>query len=202
MEVKFINYVSPTLWCLQQDKMFKAEIKAVLRKDLWLRYSNPEDKNPCYSYLVHLSTTECDQFEQNAVQVHSTSSLITRNQDSTKYWKYSPRCSIAFHKILEKLNIRGRTRANRSLLQYSLLPSSQLLYGQLTFNQFEGLYQPLSRSNANKCLTSLIDQVRRSLEELHNQHSIAHMDVRLPNICFTRSFTVKLNDLDQREPAT
>ena len=125
--------------------------------------------------------TECDQFEQNAVHMHSISSLILRNHDSTNYWKYSPKCSIAFHQLLEKLNTRGQTR--RSLLQYSLLPSSQLLY-----NQFEGLYQPLSRSNTNKCVTFLVDQVQRSLEELHNKHSIAHMNVCPPRVHPT-SFT-------------
>ena len=56
-----------------------------------------------------------------------------------------------------------RVQTRRGLLQYSLLPSSQLLYGKLTFNQFEGLYQ-LSRSSAKKCLASLIDQLRRSLD--------------------------------------
>ena len=92
-----------------------------------------------------------------------------------------------------------RVQTCRGLLQCSLLPSSQLLYGKLTFNQFEGLYQ-LSRSSAKKCLASLIDQLRRSLEELLNEN-IAHMDVHLANICITRSFTVKLIDLDRCEPA-
>ena len=92
-----------------------------------------------------------------------------------------------------------RVQTRRGLLQYSLLPSSQLLYGKLTVNQCEGLYQ-LSRSSAKKCLASLIDQLRRSLEELHNEN-IAHMDVRLANIGITRSFTVKLIDLDRCEPA-
>ena len=95
VEVKFVNFAFTYSLVPLARQDVKAEFKAVLRKGFWLRYSNPEDKNP-YPYFVHLSTTECDQLEQNAVQVHSRSSLIIRNSDSTKYWKYTPRHSIDF----------------------------------------------------------------------------------------------------------
>lgn len=118
VEVKFVDFVFTYSLVPLAKQQIEAEIKAVLEKDLC--YSNPEDEDPG-PYLVRFSKTECDLFEQNAVQVHSKSSLIIRNYNSMKYWKYSPNYSSAFSTLLGKSSMRVQTC--RGLLQYSLLPS-------------------------------------------------------------------------------
>ena len=60
------------------------------------------------------------------------------------------------------------------------------------------IYSSLTRARAKHCLLALITEIQVALDELH--HSLfptAHMDLRLPNICFTTSYHVKLIDLDR-----
>ena len=56
--------------------------------------------------------------------------------------------------------------------------------------------QPLSRADAASCLGDLVQQVVLVLQRLHGL-GWAHLDVRLPNICFTRDGNVRLIDLDR-----
>ncbi|KAL5515365.1 hypothetical protein EMCRGX_G000523 [Ephydatia muelleri] len=42
-----------------------------------------------------------------------------------------------------------------------------------------------SRQNAKACLVPLLDSVKVAIDELH-QNDIAHLDIRLPNICFRK----------------
>ena len=60
---------------------------------------------------------------------------------------------------------------------------------------------PLSKQEAIECLFDLISQVADALHELHDL-GYAHLDVRLPNICFTRDGMVKLIDFDRILPSS
>jgi len=51
-----------------------------------------------------------------------------------------------------------------------------------------------------KCLHDFDDQVVCALKELHCKLHRAHLDVRIPNICFTRNGDVRLIDLDRTRP--
>ena len=54
--------------------------------------------------------------------------------------------------------------------------------------------QPLSKALAKLCLRDLVRQV--ALQELH-ELGLAHLDVRLLNICFTHDGEVRLIDFDR-----
>ena len=56
--------------------------------------------------------------------------------------------------------------------------------------------QSLSRADAANCLGDLVQQVVSVLQRMHDL-GWAHLDVRLPNVYFTRDGHVRLIDLDQ-----
>ena len=53
------------------------------------------------------------------------------------------------------------------------------------FHIFEQLLPPLTNLNASLCMQYLCKEVRKSLELMHSMEC-AHLDVRLPNICYRR----------------
>ena len=197
VEVKFVNFhLTYTLEPLCRQNVSR-EVGEILRQD-WSHYMQ-DPAPPYYPYFIRLSARECDRFKSNAEQVFSKTSLLIRNHNRTKYWKYNPRITPKFL----RLSAKQIAQPTKSLLKHSLLPSSELSCGEeLTFYEFEGLDPQKSRESAKRSLVPLIEQVKVALEELHSQ-SVAHMDVCLPNICFTRSSdpSVKLIDLDRCKAA-
>lgn len=184
--VSFVNFRFQYRFLLLKKDEVKPTIREILRQD-WSCFSGIPD----FSFFVRFSQEECDVFVPGAVQVSSTTSSIVRNRECTKYWKFTKKESTKFVQ-LTVVAINGGSH-----LQYSLLPSS---ISQQGFLQYDGLKPPLSREEAKSHLLPLVEGVRVALDELHF-HSIAHMDVRLPNICFTHSSPsyVKLIDLDRCE---
>ena len=56
--------------------------------------------------------------------------------------------------------------------------------------------QPLCRADAANCLGDLVQQVVSALQRMHDL-GWAHLDVRQPNICFTRDGNIRLIDLNR-----
>ena len=74
--------------------------------------------------------------------------------------------------------------------------------GKYRFHCFQALTDPLKASEARECLQEFVQLVSKSRMVLHNNYFMAHIDVRLENICFVRSHTEKQNtaifiDLDR-----
>ena len=63
------------------------------------------------------------------------------------------------------------------------------------FLVFDLLNEPLSASEACTCLAELVEGIAAALQQLHG-YGYAHLDVRLPNICFRDSKPV-LIDFDR-----
>ena len=60
-------------------------------------------------------------------------------------------------------------------------------------------FSPLKKSQACRCLLSLVKGIKRALDELHEM-GLSHNDIRLPNICFNTSQQVVLIDVDRYYP--
>ena len=58
-------------------------------------------------------------------------------------------------------------------------------------------YDPMNCDEARKCLKQFYCSVRNSLRQLHNILELAHLDIRLDNICFNQSFQPVFIDLDR-----
>ena len=57
-------------------------------------------------------------------------------------------------------------------------------------------YDPLSYTEANKCLLDLLHKVHKAIDNFVTYDGLEHGDLRLPNICFNDHFDVLLIDLD------
>ena len=57
-------------------------------------------------------------------------------------------------------------------------------------------YDPLSYTEANKCLLDLLRKVHKVIDNFITNDRLGHGDLRLPNICFNNHFDVVLIDLD------
>ena len=57
-------------------------------------------------------------------------------------------------------------------------------------------HDPLSYTEASKCLLDLLHKVHKAIDNLFTQDRLRHGDLRLPNICFNGRFDVVLIDLD------
>ena len=183
-----------------EEYIFRYSLEYVLQKDVRQEIKEQINKwefkithNDNGSFFVRLNQQECDTVEPGAIQVRSRSSLILRNQSNTTYWKYNKYRSVLY----ERIAVRGiveRQYSGRNYLQFSLLPFAEERRGRLEFHKFDAIQDPLTRDEAKSCLIRLLDGLRRALEELHSE-DIAHLDVRLPNVCF-KDQTVILIDLD------
>ena len=60
-------------------------------------------------------------------------------------------------------------------------------------------YDPMTVEEAKKCLQNFFIEVRSVIGQLHDKYKLAHMDIRLDNICFNQQFKPILIDLDRSE---
>ena len=171
-------------------------IKHIQHKNLHISHFQSETVD-MWPYYVRLSRYELCMFASDAIQVESRSSLIIcKPSTPMRYWKYNPRPT-------------GHTQALFGLLQHthnilhSLYPHAMEDKGRLQFQLFKHLRRPLIRDEAKRCLIDLIQQIKSAMLELHGYIGFptAHMDLHLPNVCFTNDYSVTLIDLDWCEPA-
>lgn len=86
-------------------------------------------------------------------------------------------------------------------IKYASLPQSEKKVGRCYFFVFEALKFPKSRKEAKVNFLSFVEQIVKALKELHD-NEIAHLDIRLDNICFNDNDEPILIDLDRSEKVT
>ena len=165
-----------------------------------------------FSYFIRLTQQECNQFRPNSVQVKSQGSILLfqnhANPTERKYWKNSIEEPSKRFTEITAVNIycarTGRNRQNSTIVQHSLLPEDCVLWPpsnpMLEFHKYKGLGRPLTRQEVKPHLLFVLEGVHLALDELHNEpHHLAHLDVRLENICYTHppNAQVKLIDLER-----
>lgn len=151
---------------------------------------------PSTCYLIPLSTHDQRQLSEafnqptgRFVQFVSRSSLIVHNDNFI--YKYVPGA--------KQQNTLFKLCANKALSEFVISPRSSIQFdGRLTFFQFEMMpYLPLSSNQAFQCLMKFITGVYFALSELHSKYNLAHLDLRLENICFNMHYQPVLIDLDR-----
>ena len=71
-----------------------------------------------------------------------------------------------------------------------------ILHSPLPFVVFPAMKYQLTKDVAMQCLPDLADGIREGLDKLHGL-GLAHLDVRLPNVCVGDDYEVKLIDFDR-----
>ena len=146
-----------------------------------------QERNPLKLFFMRLSESDCE-FVGSEVgdtivyQVPSRHSIVLRG--SSKFWK----CIVNQSELLSFLK------------SFHKLPSSYehvvKSVGRLTLFGTPIYKDPLRKKEASDCLYSLVDKVGEELCNLHSK-GVAHLDVRLDNICFTSSNEVVMIDFDR-----
>ena len=136
--------------------------------------------------------------EDGAEQVHSRGSLIAKH--GSKYYKYI-HCIQEQTRLFSIVAMDNPERLTRSLFP---IHKHKLKFGNLSpllVFTYNALWSPLKREEAALCLGYLLLDVIVALDELHDTLVLAHLDVRLENICFRKNesgkFFAVLIDLDR-----
>ena len=168
----------PFKFVISHEVLVKADVvprvKTIL-KTMSVHGKKLPAKNP-FPCLARHTADDCGHFgaSSTAEQLLSHSSIIVKYNPWV--YKYIPRPTETFTKV----------RDLNSTFTLSLFPhSEQKRIRNLKFNVFRNLQSLMTHHEARRCLIPLLKGVRNALEELHAA-DIAHLDLRLPNICFDR----------------
>ena len=121
------------------------------------------------------------------VQEHSKYALVFESEGS--YYKYSHCLRPTF----------ATTVFRRPQTELAIFPSDTAIFFTKEFYIFDKQEKPLKPDQAKKRLNNLLKQAAAAIKGLHGA-GVAHMDIRLENICFKRfigGYHAVLIDLDE-----
>ena len=124
----------------------------------------------------------------DAVQVRSGNSFVIQT-DSHIF-----KCPFGMQEY-ERLNLLSSE--SRSL-NHSILPTCIKILQNKAYFQFERCSEPLTVHQGKENIVDLTSAVVDAIDELH-MHGIAHLDIRLENICF-KNYQAVLIDFDRSLP--
>lgn len=174
---------------LPKDQVLN-EIESAYRNQLALQPSNPTNIK-----MLTLPLREeyvLEHFGEGAYQIQTGASIVVYSPCRNKVYKYP-----LSHRKSENL----KTLINKCNISYTSLPQSEELVGECFFYVFNALQLPISRKDAKIIFFPFVEQIVRALTELH-QNKIAHLDIRLENICFSDNGEAILIDLDRSDKVT
>ena len=127
----------------------------------------------------------------NVRQVPTKHSILLRSDDTS--WKLIPRL-VESHAVLKLHSVLNYSNPIHITLHCQID-----VIGDVAFFAFPAQFPPLTEDEVKKCLCDFMLMTATALEELHN-FGFAHLDVRIPNICFAQNgneYILKLIDLDR-----
>ena len=191
VEVEWKNFrFNVTLTPLISCREVEAEVSLTISNSLEL-CSSIDDLAGHAFFFIRLSSVDLCQVESAVVdsiqrQVPSRQSLVLEGEKY--FWKYIP---------------NARERMRLMLVQKKVILVDTCVCSVCHRSFFGVLKQipPLAREDAKSCLYSLVVKVARVLLWLHEEHNVAHLDVRLENICFKLPDDIVMIDFDRSKDA-
>ena len=114
-------------------------------------------------------------------QLPSGQSIVLVNERDRKLYKY-PMLSTERVALLNLL-MGVYLRKSIPTLERSALPLDQQFIGSVEYFEFKLYDQPLSEEEAQRHKVWFVDEVVKAVNELHDRAHLAHLDIRLENIC-------------------
>ena len=147
---------------------------------------------PLTSSFVH------EKFGEYSVQIMSGHSVVILDPQQGKIIKCDI-CSGEAYRLLSLLSM-----AQGAQLERSLLPNGKMIVERREYFTYKLLLKPIDRYEARRAfggVDGFADGVFKALRELHDTCGLAHMDLRLENICFDpQTHQPILIDLDRSAP--
>ena len=162
-------------------------------------------QNSSFNYVLRLSEEEvtecgkqfCMDLGQNQFICLQTASafayvFLLYLTDSKKALYLKHLISSDQRRALTNVEEDFRNKADRCSFALPVCLSENIVsLGKYSFHCYQALPDPLKASEARQCLQEFVKLVSESLMVLHNNYFMAHIDVRLENICFVNSHTEK-----------
>ena len=150
------------------------------------------DNNDIGAYPIKLTPEECNELRDEFVlendvklkQVQTWNSFVLQSNKG-KVYKFCLEDahfdrSLRITSYIRKQEAERREPTNRLILHERKLP---VFDKETPFLEYSLVKPPLTPSAARKCLVPLLRSTKEALDQLH-RFDCAHMDIRLPNICF------------------
>ena len=164
------------------------------------RWKGMSSGSPTHFVLPLTSSFVHEKFGEYSVQIMSGHSVVILDPRQSKILKCNF-CSGPEARLLLLLNM---AQARDAQLERSLLPNGTMLVGPREYFTYELLLKPIDRYEARRVfggVDGFVDGVFKALRELHDTCGLAHMDLRLENICFDpQTHRPILIDLDRSAP--
>ena len=113
-------------------------------------------------------------------QLPSGQSIVLVNERDRKLYKY-PMLSTE-REVLSELE-SDLSNGRISTLERSALPLAIRYIGSMRYFEFKLYDQPLFEEEARRHKVWFVDEVVKAVNELHDSAHLAHLDIRLENIC-------------------
>ena len=150
--------------------------------------------------LLNLSTDALEKFNGiNPKQIPSQGSLLVSCGDSIfKRPLWNLHVSVLNHRATQLTVVAlSLSRPSQHASTVQIQPA---IISETYFFKYDRVhYDPMTDEEAKKCLQHFFSEVRSVIGQLHDTYKLAHMDIRLDNICFTQQFKPILIDLDRSE---
>ena len=154
-----------------------------------------EQENNVLNYPLSSSFLEANHVKQ----IPSGQSIVLVNERDRRLYKY-PMLSTERVALLNLL-MDVYLRKSIPTLERSALPLDQQFIGSMRCFEFKLYDQPLSEEEAQRHKVWFVSEVVKAVNELHDRAKVAHLDIRLENICVDdESNRLILVDLDRSRP--
>ena len=175
----------------------KEEIEATLKKAMEFCAKRP------FFAFIRLSDADIEIagtiLKDKVFQVESRFSILLANKTNNTYYKHVT--SMSESRRVERMN----AELSKVDVKHVTLYSDRLWIHHSLFYRYPAQLPPLPKDEVAQCLFDYMTMTAIALTELHD-NGFAHLDVRIPNICFAKDYDgkymVKLIDLDRCKNVT
>ena len=178
--------VSITFWWDCEGYVFDTKLKYGIGRDELVTDIQSQLKEVCtyirttfqepmqHKFFLPLSRRTLLTFGDNAIQLHSGKSIVVATKEKVHKLIVSPKVFTQYTEFLAALTIKGLLSKHMCLLRK---PENSL------FLESPRLMYPFEPSEVVCCLADFAEICTVALESIH-AIGVAHLDVRLDNICF------------------
>ena len=171
----------------------------IITTEMYSRCTTVTNYPDSLNYLIPLSPQDMQGLCACAGQTTCTNNELLQVKSRASIIVYCNRCSYLYKYVpsvqheITLLRLTGRHQS-----AFILRPEMCFYYCNINFFKFKRLpHLPLNKDKAKLCLKCFISEVHIALTELHQSYFLAHLDVRLENICFNQTAQPVLIDLDR-----
>ena len=146
------------------------------------------------AYPIKLTGSECDDLRKEfkleerveLEQVQSWNSFILQGNNGKVYKFYLNEKSYSDTNSFT-LTIKSKAKQHKQIDRLLLHEEELTVFNlSIPFLQFPAAILPLSTSEARECLVPLLKSTKEAIDQIHS-FDFAHLDIRLPNICFRKN---------------